>query len=204
MDSKKPLPGVSIDNIYTDIHANAGTDGSFVIAAKSGELLEFRIPGYKVTRVRIPNGYIPPYFRIIMERPTTRIVDDHMYAGAGDYRHDSIRSRELYAHVLAFPRMSAVEKVKSPFSALSAKNKEMWAFQDMYLEKEREKYVDHVFSPEIVSRATGLKNDSLVKFMRRYRPTYEQVQGMSDYTFYNYVKTSARRFRNVDRPVNAQ
>ncbi|GAA4469751.1 hypothetical protein GCM10023093_29730 [Nemorincola caseinilytica] len=202
MESKKPLPGVSINNIHNDIHTSAGIDGTFVIAGASGELLEFRIPGYKVTRVRIPHGYVPTFFRIIMERPATPVMDDHMLAGTGDYRRDSIRSRELYGHVLAFPRMSAIEKIKSPFSALSARNKAMWEFQDMYAEKEREKYVDHRFSPEMVSRVTGLKNDSLAKFMIRFRPTYEQVSSMNEYTFFTYIKNSAYRFRSRDRAIS--
>lgn len=198
MDTKKPIPGVQIENIYNNIKISTASDGGFVIAGSAGELLEFRVSGYKVTRVRIPHGYMPSWFKIIMEHPLKPPSEEH------DYRYDSIKAREMYAGVLDFPRMSTIEQIKSPFSALSKYNRQVWAFQDVFLDAEKEKYVNHNFSPAIVSRITGLSNDSLARFMVRFRPSYEQLKSMSEYTFYNYVKVSARRFRNIDRPVNSQ
>lgn len=198
MDSKQPIPGVQIENIYNNIRITSALNGGFSIAGSSGELLEFRIPGYKVTRVRIPHGYVPPWFRIILEHPAKPPVEE------SGYRRDSIKAREMYAGVLDFPRMSTIEKIKSPFSAMSKYNQQVWEFQDRFKEGEKEKYINHVFNRDMVSHITGLNNDSLTKFMVRFRPSYEQLQQMNEYTFYNYIKTSARRFRNVDRPVNAQ
>ena len=65
MDDKHPVKGVSIENIYTSLDVVSGEQGAFIIAATGGQLLEFKKQGYKTTRVRIPQGYIP-YFRIIM------------------------------------------------------------------------------------------------------------------------------------------
>lgn len=203
MDDKKPLPGVHIVNIHNDISIISGTDGSFVIAATSDELLEFRMPGYKTTRVRIPRGYIPPYFKIILEHPPVPIRQDAL-AGTRNYAYDSAKARERYAHILSIPQLSTIEKIKHPFSAMSARNKEIWEFQDTYAEAEKERYIDYTFTREMVSGITGLTNDSLTRFMVRFRPGYEQLRSMNEYTLYNYVKMNARRFRNQDRPVNAQ
>lgn len=198
IDTKQPIPGVQIENIYNNVRIASGVDGGFVIAGNSGELLEFRIPGYKVTRVRIPHGYVPKWFRIILEHPAKPPIEEE------GYKRDSIKAREMYAGVLDFPRMSTIEKIKSPFTANSKYNKQVWEFQDRFIEGEHEKYIDRAFNPQMVTQITGLTNDSLVKFMRRFRPSYEQLQSMNEYTFYNYIKTSARRFRGVDRPVIGQ
>ncbi len=203
MNDKKPLPGVHIVNIHNDINITTNNDGTFVIAGTSDELLEFRMPGYKTTRVRIPRGFIPPYFKIIMEHPPVPIRGDAL-AGTHNYAYDSAKARERYSQILNVPQLSAIEKIKHPFSAMSARNREIWAFQDNYEEAEKERYIDYTFNRNMVSSITGLTNDSLSRFMVRFRPGYDQLRSMNEYTLYNYVKMNARRFRNVNRPINAQ
>ena len=41
-------------------------------------------------------------------------------------------------------------------------------------------------------------------YMRRYRPTYDQLRSMGDYTFYNFIKTTAKQYRGRNTPRNAQ
>jgi hypothetical protein len=121
-----------------------------------------------------------------------------------DYKSDSIRYHELYKTELDFPKLSGLGVVQSPFSAMSKKNREIWQFQDDYTEFEKEKYVDKTFTEEVVSKFTGLQGDSLHYFMRRYRPSYEQLKGMNDYAFYNFVKASVYRYRTYSTPRNSQ
>jgi len=206
MDTKKPVSGVEIQNIYTLLDITTDDAGTFIMAANSGQLLEFKKPGYKTARVRVPQGYVPPYFRILIKKGINEIDQDiiAVHNNRYDYREDSIRYHELYKTALDFPKLSGLEVVQSPFSALSKKNREIWQFQDDYKDFEKEKYVDKTFNEELVSKFTGLKGDSLHYFMRRYRPTYEQLKSMNDYTFYNYIKSSARRYRVPDRLINGQ
>jgi hypothetical protein len=110
----------------------------------------------------------------------------------------------MFKQQLDFPRLSTVEKIKSPFSALSKKNRMTWQFQEDYDRFQKEKYVDFTFNRDIVTRVTGLKGDSLTRYMARFRPSYEQLRGMSDYAFYNYIKTSVRRYRTPNTPRGAQ
>ncbi len=205
IDSNVPLEGAVIENIYTNITMNTPKDGSFVIAASPGQMLVFKKPGYKQARVRIPNGFVPPFFRIILERGYTPPTD--AYAANGDrydYRRDSLRYYELYKHELEFAKMSTIEKIKSPFSAMSARNREIWQFQDDYKEFEEDKYIDRTFNRDLVTKITGLKGDSLTTYMRRYRPSYEQLHGMNDYTYFSYIKNTVRRFRGRDRPAESR
>lgn len=206
MDTKKPISAVDIQNIYTLLNITTDDQGGFIIAANSGQLLEFKKTGYKTARVRVPQGYVPPYFRILLKKGISEINQDIIlvHNNRYDYTEDSIRYHELYKTALDFPKLSGLGVVQSPFSALSKKNREVWQFQDDYKEFEREKYVDKTFNAELITKFTGLKGDSLRYFMRRYRPSYEQLKAMNDYSFYNFIQSNARRYRSPDRPVNGQ
>jgi hypothetical protein len=205
MENKQPLTDVSVENIYTGLDISSDSKGSFLIAAASGQLLEFKRQGYKTTRVRVPMGYVPPYFKIIMKSGITDLHNvDIAASNRYDYTEDSIRYHEIYKHELDFPKMSGIDMVASPFSAFSKKNRQVWNFQDESANFEKEKYVDKTFNPELVTRFTGLSGDSLRYFMRRYRPTYEQLKGMNDYAFYSFIKKSVTTFRNSGNRINAK
>ena len=205
MDNKHPIEGVSIENIYTSLNITTDPQGAFLIAANSGQLLEFKKTGYKTARVRVPQGYVPPYFRIIMKKGISEIQDMSItHSNRYDYTNDSLRFHELYKHELDFPKMSGIDMIAHPFSAMSGKNREIWRFQEDYDYFEKEKYVDKTFNEEIITKISGLQGDSLHYFMRRYRPTYEELRGMNDYTFFSFIKSSAHNYRVQNTPRGAQ
>ena len=195
----KPIENVDIQNTYTGFGMISDRDGKFFITASKGQLLEFRKLGYKTVRVRIPQGDVPPYFKIIMQEGITELPPYQLQAGRRDWHTDSMRYRELYAHELDFPRMSALDMIQHPFSALSKKSREIWAFQDDYSATEKQKYIDYVFNPKTVAQLTGLSGDSLNYYMRRYRPDYQMLRTMNEYTFYTYIKNAADRYRGIGR-----
>lgn len=197
MDDKRQLSDVGIENIYTSERLSTDAKGTFSIAATSGQLLEFRKAGYKVVRVRIPKGFIPSYFMIIISKGITEVRDMSVAQGNRyNYKRDSIRYHELYAHELDFPKLTSFDAIAHPFSALSRKNREIWQFQEDYDAFEQEKYVDRTFNEALITKFTGLTGDSLHYYMRRYRPDYEQLRNMSDYTFFNYIKSSVHLYRS--------
>ncbi len=204
-DSKRPVSGVTIQNIYTQLQVNTNDDGGFIIAATKDQLLEFRKQGYQTVRVRIPNGMIPPYFKILMEHGITRMdnvlaANDNRY----NYRDDSLRFHELYKHELDFQKLSAVGSIAHPFSAMSSKNREIWKFQETFAETEKEKYIDKTFNAALITKFTGLTGDSLKYYMVRYRPSYEELRKMNDYSFFTYIKKTAVIYRGRSRARSAQ
>ncbi len=202
-EARQPLSGVSIENIHTSLDIQSGNEGAFIIAATGGQLLEFKKQGYKTTRVRIPQGYMPSYFRIIMMKGVTEIKKD-VIAGRYDYKSDSLRYNELYKNILDFPKMSAIQTISHPFTAMSRVNQQKWHFQDVYVDFQQEKYVDMTFNPDIITKVTGLTGDSLQAYMRRFRPSYQQLRMMNEYTFFTYIKNTVRSYRSPDRPRGSQ
>ena len=203
-ETGKPIDGVTIQNIHTSLGVITGETGTFIIAAASDQLLEFKKQGFQTARVRIPKGLVPPYFKIIMQQGFKVEREVVAQSGRYNYRDDSIRFHSLYKHELDFPRLSAFGSIQHPFSALSRRNREIWKFQESFSETEKEKYIDRTFNPELVARVTGLRGDSLNYYLVRYRPQYDDLRNMNDYSFFSYIKRTAHTYRSRVTPRNSQ
>lgn len=198
----KALADVYIQNIFNSIVQNTKADGAFTINAKPGELIEFKKMGYNTVRVRITSSSIP-FYRIIMEQGL--MLDGvEIRSPYSDYQRDSMRYRELFSKQLNFPTVTGWRAFQSPFSALSKSNKDMIRFQEEYAWLERQKYVDSRFNAKIISNLTGLKGDSLERYMRQYRPTYEFTRSKFEYDFFNYIRTTVETWRRRQAPSNTR
>ncbi len=199
--NKKAMANVNIHNIHAGNSTVSDSSGHFSINAAKGELVEFRKLGYKTARIRIPQGSIPPYFKIVMERgpielPTFVLTDEKR-----EFKKDSVRYRELYKNALEFPELKGLDIINHPFSALSKRNRKIWAFQNEYRMFEQQKYIDYTFTEKLVTNLTGMKGDSALIYMKLYRPTYEQLRNMNEYTFYKYIKETVNLYRTGRRYV---
>lgn len=194
--SNEPVQGVAVFNIHSGERMQSDREGAFSVDVEEGQLVEFRKDGYKVWRVRIPPGKRPAYFKVMMQKAGTDVVDYVNARGAApDYKTDSLRYHALYKETLEVPRLSGVEKIQHPFSAMSKKNRQIWAFQDEYRYFQEQKYIDYTFNSKLVSNITGFEGDSLQAYMDMFRPGYQQLRSMSEYTYYNYIKRTAELYR---------
>lgn len=197
LDDHARIKDVSVVNVFSNEAMLSDSSGHFRIKAIGGQVVEMRKPGYKTVRVRIPNGSIPPFFRIMMYRTSVLTDDIYAYSNLSEYQKDSIKTRKTYASVLAFPKLEGLDVIQHPFSAMSKKNRQKWEFQDSYAAFEQEKYVDYTFSPKLINSITGLSGDSLSFYMRRYRPSYERLRAMKEYEYYNYIKRTVEFYRRT-------
>jgi hypothetical protein len=189
------LEHVHIVNVHSKATAETDDKGRFRIFADKGQLLEFRKMGYKTLRIRLPQGSFPPYFKLVMQKGPVELPSFELVDHTKDYKKDSLRYREIYKHALEFPELTGLDVIRHPFSALSKKNRQIWAFQKEYALFEQQKFIDYAFNEKVVTNLTGLKGDSLNTYLRVYRPGYEQLRSMNDYTFYSYIKETVRTYR---------
>lgn len=196
VSNKQPVEGVVVHNIFTEQKIESNNTGAFSLKVDEGQLVEFRKAGYKVLRVRIPQGKRPSYFKVMMQKQGTDVVDYmHTREAAPDYKTDSMRYYALYKEALEFPRLTGYEVIQHPFSAMSKKNRQIWAFQNEYQFYQEQKYIDYTFNSKLIGQVTGLAGDSLQSYMELFRPTYQQLRAMSEYNYYNYIKWTAQRYR---------
>ena len=78
---------------------------------------------------------------------------------------------------------------------MGEKKRQIWAFQKEYNYWEQQKYVDYTFNERLVTNLTDLKGDSLQIYLKKFRPSYEQLRNMNEYTFYFYIKETAELYR---------
>jgi hypothetical protein len=123
-----------------------------------------------------------------------------VYVWPRNYRQDSLENREEYRKIFEYGGPGYVDNMRSgkrggmsvgldmDMFFEGAKNRRIEAFQQRLQEEERDKYVDHRFTPSLVKRITGLQPPALDTFMRQYRPSYEFIQNCeNDYEYYKYI-----------------
>lgn len=192
----RPLPDVSITNVHSSKEVQTGVNGSFELEVAKGELVEFRISGYDVARVRIKSEQNLPFYKIQLKEAPTQIenqlaVQDY-FMGA---RIDSLKRRELYQQALDHYKLTGFDIIQHPFDAMSKRNRMIWAFQKNYEIWERDKFVDYVFNDRIIVQLSGLDEQSLELYKKRYRPPYELIRGMNEYQYYSYIKDTVKDFK---------
>lgn len=200
IQTRQPLGEVFIENIHTGHTIMTDSAGVFSAGVAKGQLIEFRKAGYKTERMRIPEGILPPFFKIFLEKTAIQLPEYVVQERGFDWKKDSLHYYETYKHVLNVPQFSTLDAIQHPFSALSKRNRQIWAFQREYNWFEQEKYVDYTFNARIVGNLTGLKGDSVRTYLRMFRPTYEQLRQMREYDFFTYIRRSVQQFRSGYNP----
>ncbi len=188
------LSGVVVENVHTDLSLATDGGGRFSIAAKPGELVAFRMLGYKIARVRITSS-TTPFYRIILEPGVHELEGVEIRYHQNDFKHDSMRYRHLFKKQLDFPVVTGWRAIQSPFTAMGKTNQQMISFQKEYAWLEQQKFIDQYFNEKLVANLTGLKGDSALQYMRQFRPSYEMLRTMQEYDVFSYIKSTAERWR---------
>ncbi|WP_276132250.1 carboxypeptidase-like regulatory domain-containing protein [Polluticoccus soli] len=191
----KPLDDVAILNLHTNAGVASDDQGKFTLAATRGHLIEFRKTGYKIIRIRLPQGTLPAFFKVVMEKASIQLAAVEIAGVARDYKSDSIRYYQLYKEALEFPELTGMQAISHPFSALSKKNQQIWAFQKHYAWYQQQKYIDFTFNEKLVTNITGMRGDSVQAYLQLFRPTYEQLRSMNEYAYYTFIKRTVAAYR---------
>lgn len=125
-----------------------------------------------------------------------------------NYKEDSVQNRRDYAKAFNFQRpslgtMTSVSGAGVGFDVQEIirlfqfrKNKSMERFRERLEQEERDKFIDRRFSRGLVKRLTGMeKEEELLDFMQKYRPTMEFTASTSDYEFQYFIKIAYQEYK---------
>ncbi len=196
------IEGVNVFNLTTKRAARSGKDGSYEIPAREGEVLIFSLVGYK------PDTVVVDYSMTLIRYDITfykEIITLKNVTVTSSYAADSLARRNYYSHIYEKQpgitgRNTPVNGFGisfSPVSFFSKESKQKRRLKKRLIKEEQESYIDRSFPQEWISRLTGLRSDSLYRFMALYRPSYEFCRKTSRDGMIVYISD---KFKEFTRP----
>lgn len=190
-----PMEGVVVHNIFTDEIVYTDSLGKYSIAIQQGELVEFKKFNYKMVRKRIHSNR-NVYFDIPMVYGVIELEEFIVYGKSQQRLIDSIKTAEVFQKAL---QMKDVNPMQSPITALSKEYRRIKEFQNRYQQTEKEKYIEFIFSEDLIHSLTQLGKDSIADYRRRFRPQIDDLSNWSEYEFYSYIKRTVEIYRTNRR-----
>lgn len=201
-----PLDAVSVISVHG---RGTTTDslGNYVIQVRQDDSIYFTYLGRSTARFPVSTINTLTGFDVALHVDPVELKEVRVMPR--NYRADSIQNRKDYAKIFDFKKPGF--KITSPTSNGGlgagvdldelinvfrfARTRRILAFQHRLLDEEKDKFIDHRFSPSVVLKITHLTGDELDSFMVRYRPSYEFCERATDYDLYDYIKLAFQEYQ---------
>ena len=198
---------VNVFNLNTKQSVRSGSDGSYTIAASEGDRIMFSRIGF------MPDTATVIYSMLLALHDVTlykEIITLRNVTVTSSYQKDSLSRRNFYSDIYARqPGITGLNTPSygfgvsvSPLSYFSYRAKQKRQLKKRLLKQEEESYVDRSFPKEWVSKLTGLRGDSLSRFMMLYRPSYKFCRENNREKMLLYVNDKLKEFKKADKPVS--
>jgi len=211
---KKVVDGIVVDK-YTNEriaivnirNVTAGHDiydnlkGEYNIAASIGDILIFSKDGYYPDTIKVENYNSRAIYLkrtgIQLDEVTIRDTvlnpQNRLAATKREYNkaYGSLSNKDLLSLSPGAGVGLSIDALWNSFSR-SGRNAERLRNEiqgDYY-----QNVIDYRYNRTYVSKITGLKDEQLTEFMRRYRPGYWFVTNASEYDFITYIKANYKRY----------
>lgn len=156
--TQKPLSGVNIINLNTDMVFQTDSTGLFTINVEKGQTIKFQRHNYQEATIRISNASLP-YYSIGLQKEAYELPE--VTIKGHNYHIDSIENAKTYEWALDYYKLTGLDVIQHPFDALSKRNREIWAFQKRYHYFEEQKFIDYVFNDKLITKISGLQGEAL-------------------------------------------
>ena len=160
--------------------------------------------GREVMRYPISHITTPEKFDIYLQNPGFYDNSyfnelEEVHVRSRNYHTDSLENRRLYEDIFNYrkpkfnpmhPITSAINIFRQPY--LNRQKR----YQQFAITSEQEGYVNSRYTVALVASLTGMQDDDLIReFMKKYRPTYEQMKGMVDLTLGQFIVDNYKKFK---------
>ena len=203
--SSSPVDSMRIHTYRGQVTYSDGA-GFYQISSSDPEkdTLYVSYKGREVMRYPISRITTPEKFDIYLQNPA--FYDDsyfneleEVHVRSRNYHTDSLENRRLYADIFDYkkpkfnpfhPVTSAVNIFRQPY--LNRQKR----YQEFAVSSEQEGYVNSRYTVALVASLTGMQDDDLIReFMKKYRPSYEEMKGMVDLTLGQYIVDNYKKFK---------
>ena len=202
-NSTEFLISVSIHNITEQRYDLSEENGSYHIQAAPGDHIAFSSVGYMADTLTVTASLLTAECPIYLDiRPQT--LQAVRVGEFSNYQLDSMDRRKEYAWVYDHENTPHVARDRQGADGVGVtlnifRNSGSAAHQRVGLKKRLEKeeedyYVDSRYNKDFVAKITHLKGDSLLQFMRRYRPSYDYCRKAANVDILVYISDSYKLY----------
>ena len=202
-NSTEFLISVSIHNITGQRYDLSEENGSYRIQAAPGDHIAFSSVGYVADTVTVTASLLTAEYTVYLD-VRAQTLQAVRVGEFSNYQLDSMDRRKEYAWVYDHDNTPHVARDRQGADGVGVtlnifRNSGSAAHQRKDLKKRLEKeeedyYVDSRYNKDYVSKMTHLKGDSLLQFMRRYRPSYDYCRKAATVDILVYISDSYKQY----------
>lgn len=202
--TNEPIEMASITNTNKNNTVITNQKGLFKIEVSKNDILSVAAVGYYFDTV-LYSGIISASDTLFLYLvPISRNLNNVTVqsTGVNEYSLDSLRRIREFTEEMVSPPVKSVELANSgagfgiSLNRFSKREKNKRNAIKLFNNSEKQAYVDYRFSPAIVNKYSGLKDEELQLFMQQYRPSYEWLRSHpkeEDIKYYINEKLKDRR-----------
>ncbi|MEN0055616.1 MAG: carboxypeptidase-like regulatory domain-containing protein [Mucilaginibacter sp.] len=191
----------------------SGLQGEFTIKANATtDTIRVKMQGYQSYMLPV-DASVNKNLIVTLQQAVIELNEVHV-TGRRDRVKDSINNRKMFSREFnsSAPKFKDIVVVASNpgpipvagvtivpsqlLRAITYKHSREYKFKKVLIRDEQNRYIDSRFGDDLVTGITGLKDDSLLNFMDKYRPGIDRLKKMTDYDIRVYIKASGQKFRN--------
>lgn len=195
-DKRSKLNLVFVNNLTQREADHTGQKGDFIVNAEIGDLVIFSCPGYQNDTLIVED--LKP--KMVLLRPSLIVLDQVIVTAKG--KTEDIRSVYSSAYSAASTSILSKDGNLSLYNAFSKQSQQKRAFQKLMDSELNEKAIDRRFNSQLITELTKIRGQLLEDFMSYYRPTYSQVNSMSESDLRSYIITSYNEY--IKLPAEAR
>ena len=200
------IAGVNVYNLNTKQSVRSSNDGSYAIVASEGDRIMFSRIGFRPDTATVIYSMLLALHEVALYR---EIITLKNVTVTSSYQMDSLTRRNYYSDIYARqPGITGLNTPSygfgvsvSPLSYFSYRAKQKRQLKRRLVKQEEESYVDRSFPKEWVSKLTGLRGDSLSRFMMLYRPSYKFCRENNREKMLIYISDKLKEFKKANKPV---
>lgn len=187
----QPMYLVSVQNERTKQGTTTDQKGLYTLPAQPGDIVVFTFVGYNTVRLQKPTSVLIATQNVTMYAAETELKEFTLRPGLTKYQRDSIERQQIYKLPLQRTRPQAITSPASAIAELfSKKAKRVYAFQKTFAAGEMEKYVDTRYTPELVTKLTGITGDTIGHFMYAYPMPYDFARSATDLELKMWIRSN--------------
>jgi hypothetical protein len=202
-NSTEFLISVSIHNITEQRYDLSEENGSYRIQAAPGDHIAFSSVGYMADTLTVTASLLTAEYTVYLD-VRVQTLQAVRVGEFSNYQLDSMDRRKEYAWVYDHDNTPHVARDRQGSDGVGVtlnifRNSGSAAHQRASLKKRLEKeeeeyYVDSRYNKDYVSKITHLKGDSLLQFMRRYRPSFDYCRKAANVDILVYISDSYKQY----------